>query len=101
MRLLSIHASVNRFEFSLKKPKYDIVVLAFFFPHLGGFFIFLVPKKIFWPCHIARGIFVVQPGIEPTPPALSLNCWTTREVPQWILCAPLGVVLQDGTHNVT
>ena len=34
-------------------------------------------------------------------PALSLNCWTTREVPQWILCALLGVVLQDGTRNVT
>ena len=27
--------------------------------------------------HAARGILVPRPGIEPTPPALSLNHWTT------------------------
>lgn len=48
MRLLSIHASINRFEFSFKKKKkakYDIVVLVFFFPHLSGFFYFFGYKK--------------------------------------------------------
>ena len=48
MRLLSIHASINRFEFSFKKKKkakYDIVVLVFFFHISVGFFIFLVTKK--------------------------------------------------------
>ena len=38
----------------------------------------------FWPCHMACGILVPQPGIAPVPPALealSLNHWTTREVP--------------------
>ena len=38
----------------------------------------------FWRHHIACGILVPQPGIEPAPPALeaqSLNHWTTREVP--------------------
>ena len=37
----------------------------------------------FWPCHVACGILVPRPGIEPTPPALgarSLNPWTTGEV---------------------
>ena len=43
---------------------------------LGHFF--------FWPCHTACGILVAQPGIKSMPPAveaLSLNHWTTREVP--------------------
>ena len=44
----------------------------------------------FWPCVMANGILVPQPGIEPVPPAvkeLSLNHWTTRELPRWqILC---------------
>ena len=37
----------------------------------------------FLPHHVACGILVPQPGIEPGPPALedrSLNHWTTREV---------------------
>ena len=41
----------------------------------------------FWPCHVACGILVSQPGIEIVPPALeaqSLNHWTTREVSQSI-----------------
>ena len=36
------------------------------------------------PCHVACGILVPQPGIEPMPPAVeaySLNRWTVREVP--------------------
>ena len=36
----------------------------------------------------ARGILVPQPGIEPMPPplgALSLNNWTTREIPHTFL----------------
>ena len=37
----------------------------------------------FLPCHAACGILVLQPAIEPTPPAMeawSLNHWTVREV---------------------
>ena len=39
----------------------------------------------FLPCREARRILVPRPGIEPAPPAVeaqSLNCWTTREVPE-------------------
>ena len=37
-----------------------------------------------WPCHVACGILVPGPEIEPMPPAgegQSLNHWATREVP--------------------
>ena len=37
----------------------------------------------FWPRHVACGILVPQPRIEPVPPALgacSLNLWTAKEV---------------------
>ena len=36
-------------------------------------------------CHTSCGILVPQPGVEPVHPAvkaLSLNHWTTREVPE-------------------
>ena len=39
---------------------------------------------IFWPCHVACGILVPPPGIEPKSPALGalcLNHWTAREFP--------------------
>ena len=39
---------------------------------------------LFWPWHIACGILVPWPGIEPVPPAVearSPNHWTTREFP--------------------
>ena len=39
---------------------------------------------IFWPCHVAWGILVPRPGIEPVPSALeawSFNHWTTSEIP--------------------
>ena len=43
--------------------------------------------NFFWPCHDeACGILVPQPGIQPMPPALEVQClnhWTTREVPDW------------------
>ena len=46
--------------------------------------------SFFWTCHVACGILVSRPGIEPTFPALegwSLNHWTTREVPKlFCLC---------------
>ena len=38
----------------------------------------------FWPCTVACGILVPQPGIEPSSPAVeaqSLNHWCAREVP--------------------
>ena len=49
---------------------------------------------LFLPHHTAFGIFVLQPGIKPMPPAVevrNLNHWTTKEVPNvliydlWIL----------------
>ena len=52
------------------------------------FYFFLSFKKLLifisWPCHVACGILVPQPGIEPMPPEVegqSLNHWTTMEVP--------------------
>ena len=50
------------------------------------FYFFLSFKKLLisWPCHVACGILVTQPGIEPMPPEVegqSLNRWTTMEVP--------------------
>ena len=39
-------------------------------------------------CHVARGILIPPPGIEPVPPALeaqSLNHWTAREVPDYLI----------------
>ena len=38
----------------------------------------------FWPHDVARGILVLQSGIEPVPPAVEawiLNHWTAKEVP--------------------
>ena len=40
---------------------------------------------IFWPCHVACGNLVPQPGIEPVASTLrvrSLNYWTSREIPR-------------------
>ena len=40
---------------------------------------------LLWPCHVACGILVPQPGIEPMPPALEaccLNHRTSREAPR-------------------
>ena len=42
----------------------------------------------FWSHHMACGILVPWPGIEPTPPAVevqSLHHWTAREVPSLFL----------------
>ena len=42
------------------------------------------PFFFFFFCHVACGILVPQPGIEPAAPAvrvLSPNHWTAREVP--------------------
>ena len=39
---------------------------------------------IFWLCHIACGILVPRPGMEPRPPAVEVwspNHWTFREFP--------------------
>ena len=49
--------------------------------------------SFFWPCHMACGILVPQPGIEPRPSkvrAQSLNHWTTRQF--------LGYMSFDQTH---
>ena len=40
------------------------------------------------PCRAACGILVPRPGIEPVPPAVeawSLNHWTAREVPEFLM----------------
>ena len=45
---------------------------------------FLSSFLIFWPCCVACGILVPQPGTEPVPPVLGgkgLNPWTTMKVP--------------------
>ena len=58
--------------FHLVKLKGDFKIL------VHGDFVFW-----FWSQHEACGILVLQPGIEPTPPALealSLDHWTSREV---------------------
>ena len=54
---------------------------------LHGFFYLFI-----WPHHVASGILVLQPGIEPEPPAVeaqSPNDWTAREVREvlvtWLL----------------
>lgn len=52
-----------------------------YLPHC---FLFVSLFLVFWPCGVACGISVPQSGIKPAPPAvevLSLNQWTTREVP--------------------
>ena len=55
--------------------------------HPTLYFTFLIFKffnYFFWPCHVACGILVSQPGVEPMPPAVevqSLNHWTAREGP--------------------
>ena len=55
----------------------------------GMSFIYLfIILKIFWLYHVACGILVPRPGIKPTPPtveAWSLNHWTAREVPMYVL----------------
>ena len=53
------------------------------FPHLPSVYTHLdeVPPPGSWPCHMACGILVPQPGIESVPPPLeawSLNHWTTK-----------------------
>ena len=43
----------------------------------------LLFSGFFWAVHVARGILVPRPGIEPMPPAVegwSPNHWTAREV---------------------
>ena len=45
----------------------------------------------FWPHHVACGLLVLPPGIEPMPSAgiaWSLNHWTAREVPDLLLSNP-------------
>ena len=47
------------------------------------YFGFLPFCLLFWLYHVACGIFIPLPGIEPIPPAMevrSLNHWTIREV---------------------
>ena len=49
---------------------------------MQGFFLNF--NFVFWSHHVAYEILVLQPRMEPTPPALeawSLNQWTTREIP--------------------
>ena len=56
----------------------------FNFLNINKFVIFILFYVIFsWPCHMAYGILVPQPGIEPSPLALesqNVKHWTFREV---------------------
>ena len=59
------------------------VVWVFFFCFKGIFF---------WPRHMAFGVLVPRPGMEPVPPALeaqSLGHWTAREILSQLSNAPL------------
>ena len=48
----------------------------------GGFFTKWATREApFWPYCEALGMLVTWPGIEPMPPAQSLNHWDAREVP--------------------
>ena len=50
--------------------------------------LFIYLKNFFRPCHVARQILVSWPEMESTSPALgtrSLNHWTTREIPYYLL----------------
>ena len=43
---------------------------------------------LFWPPHMACGILVLQPGLEPEPLAVKVqgpNHWTTREFPNLVI----------------
>ena len=57
-------------------------------PNMHGFYYYYY-YYYFWPCHIAWGILVPWPGVEPTPSAVeawSLNHWNSKEVPHaWFL----------------
>ena len=58
-------------------------VFLFYLVSNGRFFVCLFFGFFFFGC-VACGIFVLQPGIKPTPPVLEVcspNHWTTREVP--------------------
>ena len=49
-----------------------------------GFYFYFLLYFIFWPCHMACGILVPQPGTKTTPPAVeawSVNHWTAGEDP--------------------
>ena len=57
-------------------------VVSFLFLSLLLFFVF------FWPWHMACGILVPWPGIEPASPAVeaqTLNHWTTSKVPSFFI----------------
>ena len=45
---------------------------------------------LFRSCHVACGILVPRPGIEPMPPAMEawrLSHWTAREIPRLLVVA--------------
>ena len=53
----------------------------------AGPFLFVFPFFFFWLSHVACGISVPWPGIEPTPSAVesqNLNHWAAREVPPFL-----------------
>ena len=56
--------------------------------HLKSFYKLFLFDYIFWPCYVACGILVPQPGLEPGAPPMevqSLKHWTTREIPNIFL----------------
>ena len=59
------------------------ILLPFLFMHFIYYFYLFIYFN-FWPCCVACGILVPQPGIEPAPLAVkaeSPNHWATRESP--------------------
>ena len=77
-------------DYVLLKRLHSFSVAPFNYYNFFFFFFLLFDFNVFiyWPCHVACGILVPQPGVEPAPPAVevqSLNHWTTKEVPDFIV----------------
>ena len=85
-------------QFYWKPPPSDVCTLKY----LTFNFVFCWKKNFFLPHHMARGIFIPWPGIEPSPPAvetLSLNHWTAWEGP-WLLTLSQKYQQQTGKDSV-
>ena len=78
MHLHLFHLSSLRFCL-FKKKKKKLVIALHGQENSPWQVIYITYSFIYWPHHMARGILVPQPGIEPPPSALgacSLNHWT-------------------------
>lgn len=73
-------------DYVLLKHLHSFSVAPFNYSNIFVFLLFDFNVFIYWPCDVACGVLVPQPGVEPAPPAVevqSLNHWTTKEVPDF------------------